>query len=61
VISEALRESFEEAVRLRNILVHNYVYVAPREHYATAKKMADTLVDIVGSILGYMQEKNIDP
>ncbi|MGC9014723.1 MAG: type VII toxin-antitoxin system HepT family RNase toxin [Thermoproteota archaeon] len=43
VIDEALSEQFKEAVNIRNILVHNYVYLTPRELYANIKGFATSL------------------
>ncbi|MGC9201814.1 MAG: type VII toxin-antitoxin system HepT family RNase toxin [Thermoproteota archaeon] len=43
VIDEALSEQFKEAVNIRNILVHNYVYLTPRELYVNIKGFATSL------------------
>jgi uncharacterized protein YutE (UPF0331/DUF86 family) len=61
VIDETLYRLFQEAVSIRNVLVHNYVYMAPKELYANIKSLITPLTRIMNSVLRYMQEKNIDP
>jgi uncharacterized protein YutE (UPF0331/DUF86 family) len=61
VIDETLYRLFQEAVSIRNILVHNYVYMAPKELYANIKSLITPLTRIMNSVLSYMREKNIDP
>ena len=61
VIGETLSEQFKEAVNIRNILVHNYVYLAPRELYANIKNFVVSLTKMMNNVISYMQEKNIDP
>ena len=61
VISGALYEQFKRAVNIRNILVHNYVYVMPKDLYATIKDLIGTLTEIMNSIISYMAERGIDP
>ena len=60
VIDEALYELFREVVNIRNVLVHNYVYMAPKELYANIKSLVAPLARIMNSVLSYMREKNID-
>ena len=52
---------FEEAVRLRNILVHNYIYISPHNVYKTIRELRMSLVKIVSRVLDYMKTQNIDP
>lgn len=61
VINEVLSEKFKEAVNLRNILVHNYMYLTPKELYNNIKSYINPLTNIVYNIINYMKEKNIDP
>ena len=61
VINEVLSEKFREAVNLRNILVHNYIYLTPKELYNNIKSYINPLTNIVYNIINYMKEKNIDP
>jgi uncharacterized protein YutE (UPF0331/DUF86 family) len=61
VIGETLSEQFKEAVNIRNILVHNYVYLAPRELYVNIKNFVVSLTKMMNNVISYMQEKNIDP
>ena len=61
VIDETLSEQFKEAVNIRNVLVHNYVYLAPRELYANIKSFVVSLTKMMNNVISYMQEKNIDP
>jgi len=53
--------TFEEAVRLRNILVHNYIYISPHNVYKTIRELRMSLVKIVSRVLDYMRTQNIDP
>ena len=53
--------TFEEAVRLRNILVHNYIYISPHNVYKTIRELRMSLVKIVSRVLDYMKTQNIDP
>jgi uncharacterized protein with HEPN domain len=46
---------------MSNVLVHNYVYMTPKELYANIRSLVVPLARIMNSILSYMQEKNIDP
>jgi len=61
VIDETLYKLFQEAVSIRNVLVHNYVYMTPKELYANIKNLITPLTRLMNSVLSYMQEKNIDP
>jgi uncharacterized protein YutE (UPF0331/DUF86 family) len=61
VIDEILSEYFKDAINLRNILVHNYIYLAPKELYNNIKNFINSLTNIMGNIINYMQEKKIDP
>jgi uncharacterized protein YutE (UPF0331/DUF86 family) len=61
VIDETLYRLFQEAVSIRNVLVHNYVYMTPKELYANIKSLITPLTRIMNSVLSYMREKNIDP
>ena len=61
VIDEILSEYFKDAINLRNILVHNYIYLAPKEWYNNIKNFINSLTNIMGNIINYMQEKKIDP
>lgn len=61
VLSGEDAATFEEAVRLRRILVHNYVYIGPREVYEAAGKLREELVRVAVKALNYMRERGIDP
>jgi len=61
VISGALYEQFKRAVNIRNILVHNYAYIMPKDLYVTIKDLIGALTEIMNSIISYMAERGIDP
>jgi len=61
VISGALYEQFKRAVGIRNILVHNYVYIMPKDLYTAIKDLIGVLTEIMDSIISYMAERSIDP
>ncbi|GEM_PF-4072019 len=57
IIDETLSEQFKRAVGLRNILVHNYVYLKPRELYDDIKGFASSLTKTMYNIIGYIGER----
>ena len=61
MISGALYEQFKRAVGIRNILVHNYVYIMPKDLYTAIKDLIGVLTEIMDSIISYMAERSIDP
>jgi len=50
----------EELIRLRNVLVHNYVYVDPRNVYQGTLKVGE-LTTMMNSLLAYVQARGMDP
>jgi len=54
-------EGFIHAVAMRNILVHNYVYVGPEEVYSEAQRLSNTLLGVARSILAYLDRAGVDP
>ena len=61
IIDETLSEQFKRAVALGNILVHNYVYLKPRELYDDIKGFASSLTKTMYNIIGYMEKEKLDP
>lgn len=61
VLSDGDAATFEEAIRLRNILVHNHVYIGPREVYEAAGRLREELVRVAVKVLDYMRGRGIDP
>ncbi len=50
-----------QAVAVRNILVHNYVYIGPEEVYSQAQRLANTLLGVAKSMTAYLEERGVDP
>lgn len=61
VLTPEDRAVFEEAVKLRNILVHNYTYVEPRRLHRVLTESPENLTKIMGKLLDYMAREGIDP
>jgi len=61
VIDPQLGTSFEQAVVIRNILVHNYVYMTPREVFTQITRLESLLTRIMNTLLHYMQTHHLDP
>lgn len=61
VMDKRLGEAFEKAVKLRNILIHNYIYLAPEDVYGHIEELKDSLTAIMNSIINHMQTHGIDP
>jgi len=61
VIGKTLGETFEKAIKLRNILIHNYIYLAPENVYDNIEELKGSLTAIMSSIINYMQTHGIDP
>ncbi len=61
IISVEERDSFVELVKFRNILVHNYVYVAAEELYRRLPKIKESLSALMRKVLQHMEERGIDP
>jgi len=51
---------FIDLIKIRNILVHNYVYLPPEKLYETIRSL-DILIEIMSIFLKYMEENGIDP
>lgn len=47
-----------EAIDLRNILIHNYVYITPDETYKKIKKLKQALTNIMKKLIDHMNEIN---
>ena len=60
VIDERLRKAFDDLIALRNIIVHNYVYLEPEVLYTYVRKYG-ILNEIMKNFFGYMNRNNIDP
>ena len=61
VISKEQEELFRKAVNLRNIFIHNYIYMAPDELYNNLKSFTNLLTIIMNTILSYMEREGVDP
>ena len=61
VLDEELERKYGELVRLRNIVIHNYVYLTPEEVYEYAGKLRKTLTTLASKLLGYMADRGLDP
>jgi len=61
VLNEFLNNKFIEAIEFRNILVHNYIYLNPKQIYDKINDLINILTQIMNIILEYFQKNNIDP
>ena len=61
VLNEFLNNKFIEAIKFRNILVHNYIYLNPKQIYDRINDLINILTQIMNIILEYFQKNNIDP
>lgn len=52
---------FAELVKVRNILVHNYVHIGPEELHEIAGKYTAILAALMEKILEFMNSRKIDP
>jgi uncharacterized protein YutE (UPF0331/DUF86 family) len=61
VLNEFLNNKFIETIEFRNILVHNYIYLNPKQIYDRINDLINILTQIMNIILEYFQKNNIDP
>jgi len=61
ILNEFLNNKFIEAIEFRNILVHNYIYLNPKQIYDRINDLINILTQIMNIILEYFQKNNIDP
>lgn len=61
VLNEFLNNKFIEAIKFRNILVHNYIYLNPKQIYDRINDLINILTQIMNIVLEYFQKNNIDP
>ncbi|MGC9104000.1 MAG: type VII toxin-antitoxin system HepT family RNase toxin [Candidatus Methanodesulfokora sp.] len=60
VIDRKLYKFLDKAIILRNIIIHNYIYLNPEILYKNVKNY-EKINDIMKSIIGYMEAHGIDP
>jgi uncharacterized protein YutE (UPF0331/DUF86 family) len=61
ILNEFLNNKFIEAIEFRNILVHNYIYLNPKQIYDRINDLINILTQIMNIVLEYFQKNNIDP
>jgi uncharacterized protein YutE (UPF0331/DUF86 family) len=61
VLNEFLNNKFIKAIKFRNILVHNYIYLNPKQIYDRINDLINILTQIMNIVLEYFQKNNIDP
>ena len=61
ILNEFLNNKFIETIEFRNILVHNYIYLNPKQIYDRINDLINILTQIMNSVLEYFQKNNIDP
>lgn len=61
VIDETLGQAFGKRIKLRSILIHNYIYLASEDVYNNIRELKGSLTAIMNSIINYMQTHGIDP
>lgn len=60
IINRLKHDMLIDLIKVRNILVHNYVYLPPEKLYETIRSL-DILIEIMSIFLKYMEENGIDP
>ena len=48
-------------VKIRNILIHSYVYISPERVYEITRKYATILTVLMKKIINFMNRAGIDP
>lgn len=61
VLSSKELKLFEEAVKLRNILIHNYVYMVAEEVYQSLERLETGLNSVMCTLLDFMERQGLDP
>ncbi|KYH39025.1 MAG: hypothetical protein AYL30_001600 [Candidatus Hecatellales archaeon B24] len=61
VLSSKELKLFEEAVKLRNVLIHNYVYMAAEEVYQSLERLETGLNNVMCTFLDFMEKQGLDP
>jgi uncharacterized protein YutE (UPF0331/DUF86 family) len=61
VLNEFLNNKFIDTIEFRNILVHNYIYLNPKQIYDRINDLINILTQIMNIVLEYFQKNNIDP
>lgn len=61
IIDAEIAEKMDKCIVLRNVLVHNYVYISPRELYMNVKDYLDIIVKTMTILLDYLASRGIDP
>jgi len=61
VLADNNLKHFVELVKIRNILIHNYVYISPERVYEFAKKYTTILTALMEKIINFMNSMGIDP
>lgn len=60
IINRLKHDILIDLIKVRNILVHNYVYLPPEKLYETIRDL-DILIETMSIFLKYMEENGIDP
>lgn len=61
VLNNEQTKFFVDAVKLRNILIHNYIYLPPEKIYENLGKFKKILTLIMNNLIGYMEKIDVDP
>ncbi len=61
VLNNEQTKFFVDAVKLRNILIHNYIYLPPEKIYENLRKFKKILTLIMDNLIGYMEKMGVDP
>lgn len=54
-------KQFVELVKVRNILVHNYVYISPERVYDIVREYTTVIAALMGKIINFMDNMKLDP
>jgi len=61
VLTDSDLKHFVELVKIRKILINNYVYISPERVYEIAKKYTTVLIVLMEKIINFMNSMGIDP
>ncbi len=61
IIDIEIAKKIDECIVLRNVLVHNYIYINPQELYMNVKNCLDVIAKTMIILLNYLASRGIDP
>ena len=61
LLGEKQAKAFEEMIGLKHVLVHNYVYLEPKQLHETIRGSKGKFTELLQVLLSYIDESGIDP